>query len=124
MLDYLFWIYLANAALLITHEIDSAYWKEWELFRLPGGPGGFLLIHIPLVFAVLWGAAELRAGTAAGLWISLLVGLGGVFAFCIHMLFIARGREEFRAPVSIAILVGTLALSLAQTALSVLLLAA
>jgi hypothetical protein len=25
----LFWIYLINAILLINHEIDSAYWKEW-----------------------------------------------------------------------------------------------
>ena len=30
-------LYLANTALLIAHEIDSAYWKEWELFHLPGG---------------------------------------------------------------------------------------
>jgi hypothetical protein len=33
----LFWCYLINSVLLITHEIESAYWKEWELFRLPGG---------------------------------------------------------------------------------------
>ena len=26
-----------NFALLVTHQIDSAYWKEWELFHLPGG---------------------------------------------------------------------------------------
>lgn len=26
------WLYLANATVLITHEIDSAYWHEWELF--------------------------------------------------------------------------------------------
>ena len=94
------------------------------MFRLPGGLGGFLLIHIPLMFAVLWGVAELRAGTAAGVAMSLLLGCGGIFAFCIHMFFIARGREEFRAPVSIAILIGTLVLSLAQLTLTMLLLAA
>ena len=37
MEDILFWVYLANAVLLIVHEIGSAYWKEWDLFRLPGG---------------------------------------------------------------------------------------
>jgi len=37
MADLLLWLYLANAVLLINHEIDSAYWKEWELFKLPGG---------------------------------------------------------------------------------------
>jgi len=33
----LFWIYLTNSVLLINQEIDSAYWKEWKLFGLPGG---------------------------------------------------------------------------------------
>lgn len=28
------WLYLLNAAALITHEIDSAYWREWELFGI------------------------------------------------------------------------------------------
>ena len=32
----LFWTYLADLTLLVVHEIDSAYWKEWELFHLPG----------------------------------------------------------------------------------------
>ena len=29
MEDTLFWLYLVNAVILIVHEIDSAYWKEW-----------------------------------------------------------------------------------------------
>jgi hypothetical protein len=44
-LDALFWFYFMNAILLIVHEIDSAYWKEWELFKLRGGITGFLIIH-------------------------------------------------------------------------------
>ncbi len=48
MEKFLFWIYLANAVLLINHEIDSAYWKEWDLFKLPGGITGFLIIHFHL----------------------------------------------------------------------------
>lgn len=47
MFDILLWLYLANAILLICHEMDSAYWKEWELFRLPGGITLFLIIHFP-----------------------------------------------------------------------------
>ena len=55
MADFLFQLYLTNSVLLINHEIDSAYWKEWELFRLPGGIAGFLLIHFPLLFLILYG---------------------------------------------------------------------
>jgi hypothetical protein len=28
------WLYLVNATLLATHEIDSALWREWEWFRI------------------------------------------------------------------------------------------
>lgn len=55
MADALFWLYLSNSVFLINHEIDSAYWKEWELFNLPGGITGFLLIHFPLLICVLYG---------------------------------------------------------------------
>ncbi len=55
MFDILLWLYLINGVLLIDHEIDSAYWREWELFRLPGGISGFLVLHVPLLFVVLWG---------------------------------------------------------------------
>ena len=48
MMNSLFWIYLVNVVLLILHEKDSTYWKEWNLFHLPGGLTGFLLIHFPL----------------------------------------------------------------------------
>jgi hypothetical protein len=53
MSEVLFWIYLLNTVVLIIHEIDSAYWKEWELFRLPGGVTGFLNLHFPILFFVL-----------------------------------------------------------------------
>ncbi|MBS1251413.1 MAG: hypothetical protein MAG451_00446 [Anaerolineales bacterium] len=114
MRDVVFWLYLINAVTLIVHEIDSAYWKEWELFRLPGGLAGFLLLHFPLIFLVLYGLVLVDRGVLAGLVLSLLLGLGGIFAFSIHTYFIRRGREEFKAPVSLAILWITLIVSLAQ----------
>ena len=55
MSDALRWVYLANAVLLILHEIDSAYWREWELFRIPGGIALFLALHVPLLSVVLLG---------------------------------------------------------------------
>jgi hypothetical protein len=40
-------LYMLNLALLATHEIDSAYWHEWEMFHLPGGVQGFLAAGFP-----------------------------------------------------------------------------
>ena len=122
MWDILLWVYLINAVLLILHEIDSAYWKEWELFRLPGGVTSFLLVHIPILLLVLYGLVLVSQRTAAGLILSLILSFAGVFAFSIHGYFIRRGRDEFKSPISQAILVATLAVSLVQAAITVYLL--
>jgi hypothetical protein len=120
--EILFWIYLINAVLLINHEIDSAYWKEWDLFGLPGGITGFLLIHFPLLFLVLYGLVLVYQLTIAGLILSLALSLGGVFAFAIHTYFIKQGRDEFTTPISRFILIVTLILSLIQLAITLYLL--
>ena len=119
MFEFLFWIYLANAVLLITHEIDSAYWKEWELFKLPGGSTGFVLLHLPLVFLILWGLVLVFQRSFAGLILSLILSLGGIFAFTIHTVFIKKGRNEFNVPVSLFLLTATLLVSLVQAACTI-----
>ncbi|MGD0855564.1 MAG: DUF6713 family protein [Dehalococcoidia bacterium] len=116
MHDFLVWVYIFNAVLLIVHEIDSAYWQEWKLFRLPGGLTLFLCLHIPLAFVVLYGLLLVYQNVFAGLIISLILGLAGVFAFSIHTVFIWRGHTEFKVPVSVAILILTLVFSLIQLA--------
>jgi hypothetical protein len=120
MLNLLIWAYIANAALLIVHEIDSAYWQEWKLFKLPGGLTLFLYLHIPLAIIVLGGLLLVSQGNIAGMIISLVLGLAGIFAFVIHMFFIRRGHHEFKVPVSIAILVATLVFSIFQLVLTAL----
>jgi len=117
----LFWLYTVNLLFLIVHEMDSAYWKEWELFHLPGGLGGFLLIHLPLFLPALWGIVQVHELTRAGLIISLVVAGAGLFAFSIHTYFIKKGREEFTPWVSRFILFGTFILSIPQAVLTVML---
>lgn len=122
MAGTLFWIYLINAVLLINHEIDSAYWKEWKLFSLPGGITGFLIVHFPLLFLVLYGLVLVYQGTFAGLILSLILSLGGLFAFFIHTYFLRQGRHEFNMPISRVILIATLVVSLVQAAVTLYLL--
>ncbi len=114
MHDLLLWLYLTNAVLLINHEIDSAYWKEWELFRLPGGITGFLLLHFPLLFVVLYGLVLIARQSALGIIFSFILCFGGIFAFAIHAYFLKKGRREFNKPISKLILVLTLLVSLTQ----------
>jgi len=122
MTEVLFWLYLTNAVLLINHEIDSAYWKEWELFGLPGDIGGFLLLHFPLLFIILYGMAAAAGQRPSALWFSLLLSAGGILAYGIHTYFLKQGRHEFDHPVSKLILWATLIVSLVQLAVTIILL--
>lgn len=115
MEEILFWLYLTNSVLLISHEIDSAYWKEWDLFRLPGGIAGFLILHFPLLFLIMYGLILVFERSFAGLMFSLILGFAGMFAFGIHMFFIRKGRSEFKTPISLFILITVLIVSLFQT---------
>ena len=119
MFDILFWIYLVNAVLLINHEIDSAYWREWKLFKLPGGISFFLLLHFFILFIVLLGLIQVFQESLAGLWLSLVLALGGIFAFSIHMYFLKKGRDEFKLPVSLFILISLLPVSLVQLGITI-----
>ena len=119
MADFLFWLYLSNSVLLINHEIDSAYWKEWELFRLPSGITGFLLIHFPLLLFVMYGLVLVSRRSSLGLIFSLILCFGGLFAFVIHTYFLKKGRNEFDKPISKLILLAILIVSIAQLAVTI-----
>ena len=119
MADFLLWMYLSNSVLLINHEIDSAYWKEWELFKLPGGITGFLLIHFPLLLFVLYGLVLVSRQTFSGMIFSLILCFGGIFAFSIHTYFLKNGRKEFDTLISKLILVATLIVSIVQLSVTI-----
>ena len=119
MNNFLLWIYIANAVMIIVHEIDSAYWHEWDLFGLPGGITGFLLLHIPLVGLVLYGLVEVANVSFTGHVISLVLSCGGLFALCAHGYFLVKGRDEFKTPVSLFILGSAGGFSLVQMVVTV-----
>jgi len=119
MINILFWLYFVNSVLLINHEIDSAYWKEWDLFRMKGGVAGFLVLHFPMLFIVLYGLVLVSQQSFVGLFFSLLLSASGIFAFFIHTYFIKKGRKEFDTPVSMFILISTLVVSVVQFAFTV-----
>src|SRR5574341_288760 len=100
-------LYLLTASLLIVHEIDSAYWREWELFGMPGGIGAFLAIHVPLALLVLWGYERAVAATRAGRRMALAVGAAGIATAVIHGAFLLRGSAAFRTVPSLALIGAT-----------------
>jgi hypothetical protein len=109
-------LYLANATVLLVHQMDAAYWHEWTLFGMPGGLALYLVLNLPIALAVLAGYGALVARRpAAGPFSALLV-LAGLFAGVFHAVHLWRGDPAFQAPVSLLLLAATVILSLAQGA--------
>jgi hypothetical protein len=107
-------LYLANSVLLFIHEEDSAYWREWELFGLPGGIQSFLAMDIVLIVVGLIGLRYVILKQRVGMWFALLQAACGVLAFGLHESFIWKGHPEFTLPMSQAVLIFTLVVSIAQ----------
>ncbi len=119
---YLVWIYIVNLTFLILHEMDSAYWKEWNLFGMKGGLDGFLWIHVPVWILALAGLHYLSPIRMVGLFISIFLSLCGIAALFIHKHFLRKGHSEFNTPTSKTILWSLFLLSIIQGSLSVALL--
>jgi hypothetical protein len=83
-------IYILNATLLLLHEIESAYEKEWEILKLPGEITGFLLLHIPMILVLFYGVIEIEKLSAIGLVIGVVSGIGGLIPFFVHNVFVRR----------------------------------
>ena len=95
--------YILNATLLLLHEIESAYEKEWEILKLPGKITGFLILHIPIIIVLFYGLIEIEKQTALGLILGIITGVGGVIPFLVHKVFVKRS-EHFNLMISNAII--------------------
>lgn len=107
-----------NLSLLIAHQIDAAYWHEWDLFGLPGGIQLFNFLNV-LIFGVLLAFfVELCRMSRAGFAGSLVVAGASSLVLPIHSGFALAGHPEFHLPFSIFLIVSTFAVSLVQVVLT------
>jgi hypothetical protein len=113
-------VYAINLALLFTHEIDSAYWQEWNLFGLPGGIQLFLILNLILLVLSLYGYSGLLHDQRPGYVVAIILSVSGIFAFSIHSYFILTGHSEFTLPASEILLFVMLLISLLQATLLIL----
>ncbi|WP_317847353.1 DUF6713 family protein [Pseudomonas sp. HTZ2] len=104
--------YFVTMLALILHQIDAAYWQEWEMFFLPGGVQGFLLFNSLAIPVLLVGYRNVLLGTAnAMVFAKVCAGLGLLTVF-IHTGFGLAGFHQFHLPASICILTLCLASAL------------
>jgi hypothetical protein len=110
-------LYALNATLLLLHEIESGYEREWELLKIPGGVTGFLAMHVPIILVLLYGLLEIDRQTSAGSVIGIIAGAGGLVPFLVHKIFVKR-EGRFSLAVSSMIIYLNLLTGIATMALS------
>jgi hypothetical protein len=111
-------LYVLNLALLVAHEIDSAFWKEWNLFGLPGDIQEFLVVNFLLMLVALVGFRNMISGKRSRYYFALILAGSGIFAFGIHSYFVLQGHQEFTLLVSVVTLIMIFFLSLIQGVLA------
>jgi hypothetical protein len=120
-MNILILLYIINASLLLLHEIESAYVKEWEILKLPGKITGFLTLHIPILVLFFWGAVELGKSTTTGTIIALIAGVGGLIPFLVHKLLIKK-KGYFDSTISNIIIYLNVLAGIATAVIAILLL--
>jgi hypothetical protein len=108
------WLYIATLTLLATHQVDGAYWEEWDTFRLPIGIEGFLAFNVIVLPPFLYGLVEVARWTRRAVNWSYAVAALGIFTFLLHAVILALGNDDFRSTPSITLFVAILASSVAQ----------
>lgn len=98
-------LFILNATLLMLHEIESSYEREWEILKLSCKITGFLLLHIPILFLLFYGVLEIERQSQVGLILGLITGIGGLIPFLVHKVLVVR-KDKFNLLIS-NILIGT-----------------
>src|SRR4030065_1980669 len=91
--------YMLNATLLLLHEIESAYEKEWEILKIPGKITVFLILHIPIILLLFYGLLEIENQSPQGLRLGIIMGIAGVIPFLVHKIFVKR-KDHFNLLIS------------------------
>ena len=97
--------YFWTMLFLILHQVDAAYWREWEMFHVPGGIQGFLVFNMAAIAIVLLGYRHVLLETRHARRYGVICAALGVGTSLIHAGFALAGLEQFHLPLSITIIV-------------------
>ncbi len=92
-------LYMLNATLLLLHEIESGYEREWEILGLPGKLAGFLILHVPVILFLFYGLLEMEKRTQTGSILGIVAGIGGIMPFLVHKILVNK-KGHFDSPLS------------------------
>ena len=111
-------IVVLNITFLTGHQIDAAYWHEWEMFKLPGGIQFYNIFNL-ILFAISIGCLiPIVERRKVGRYASIAIASCSGIVLPIHSLFALAGFRQFNLPVSILLILGTFIISIIQMVLT------
>ena len=109
---------LLNLSFLITHQVDAAFWHEWDMFGIPGGIQFFDLFNLAAFTLLLACYAAVITRRRSGYWASIVILATSGVVLPIHAGFALAGFREFHLPVSVLAIAGTFVFSAWQLLLT------
>ncbi|WP_422506108.1 DUF6713 family protein [Stenotrophomonas sp. GZD-301] len=106
-------LYFGTALALVLHQIDAAFWHEWDMFAVPGGIQGFLVFNLVAVGAVLWGYRSVVLDARSARRWAMGCGALGIGTAALHAAFAVAGHPAFGLPLSVLTLLLCFALGTA-----------
>ncbi|MFE8073477.1 hypothetical protein QQM79_20665 [Marinobacteraceae bacterium S3BR75-40.1] len=97
--------YFWTMSFLVLHQIDAAFWREWEMFLLPGGIQGYLAFNAVAIPILLLGYKHVVAASENAVFFAKLCAALGALTFFIHAGFALAGFGQFHLPVSVSLIV-------------------
>jgi hypothetical protein len=110
-------IFTANFILLMLHEMDAVFWKEWRKFGIKNddiGRNVFVLAHIPIYLFLLTGL--FYSDFIYGRIVSILLSVFLIFHFGLHLKFYSQ--NYFKENISFGIISAMLVISVFQGAIT------
>ncbi len=98
-------IYIVTLTLLMTHQIDAAYWEEWEMFLIPGGIQFFDIFNLAIIPVLLLGFKSVVLKNKSGYYYSCFLSLLGLLTFLIHSGFYLNKYSQFTLPISLTVII-------------------
>lgn len=96
--------YLITMTLLFAHQIDAAFWHEWDMFFLPGGIQGYVAFNLLAIPFLLHGYKQVVLGAPQAARFSYICAGLGALTFSIHSAFFGMGFPQFNLPVSLLVI--------------------
>ena len=111
-------IYAVNLSLLSTHQADAAFFREWDVFGVPGGLPFFLSFNVFAMTFLALGLIHVAQNGVQWRLVSLLCAATGTLTVAVHVVFLRVAPAAFSTKTSTLLFIAIASVSALQAKLA------